>query len=145
MHGLRAPCRCGIGAALRAGFDGVYLHTPLAYEQLDLAAAQGRDRDALARDMTALIVRISRYAKARRPGFLIVPQAGAPAPSPAPSGNSCPNGQNVLRAAIRHARFAPALRREEPLQTDSLSPAKTAAGSMGRLMTACSSPSLSSK
>jgi cysteinyl-tRNA synthetase len=63
-----------VDQALRAGFDGVYLDTPLAYEQLDLAAAQGRDRDALARDMTALIVRISRYAKARHPGFLIVPQ-----------------------------------------------------------------------
>lgn len=63
-----------VDQALRAGFDGVYLDTPLAYEQLDLAAAPGRDRDALARDMTALIVRISRYAKGRRPGFLIVPQ-----------------------------------------------------------------------
>jgi cysteinyl-tRNA synthetase len=60
--------------ALRAGFDGVYLDTPLAYEQLDPAAAQGRHRDALARDMAALIARISRYAKAARPGFLIVPQ-----------------------------------------------------------------------
>ena len=63
-----------VDQALRAGFDGVYLDTPLAYEQLDLASAQGRDRDALARDMTALIVRISRYAKGRHPGFLIVPQ-----------------------------------------------------------------------
>ncbi|MEV6303587.1 endo alpha-1,4 polygalactosaminidase [Actinoplanes sp. NPDC051861] len=60
--------------ALRAGFDGVYLDTPLAYEQLDLSAAQGRDRDGLARAMTDLIVRISGYAKDRRPGFLIVPQ-----------------------------------------------------------------------
>lgn len=60
--------------ALRAGFDGVYLDTPLAYEQLDLAAAQGRDRAGLARAMAGLIVRISRFAKARHPGFLIVPQ-----------------------------------------------------------------------
>jgi cysteinyl-tRNA synthetase len=63
-----------VDQALRAGFDGVYLDTPLAYEQLDPAAAQGRDRDTLARDMTALIVRISRYAKAHHPGLLIVPQ-----------------------------------------------------------------------
>jgi len=63
-----------VDQALRAGFDGVYLDTPLAYEQIDLADAQGRDRDALAAAMTDLIVRISRYAKARRPGFLIVPQ-----------------------------------------------------------------------
>ncbi|WP_245665249.1 endo alpha-1,4 polygalactosaminidase [Actinoplanes subtropicus] len=63
-----------VDRALRAGFDGVYLDTPLAYEQIDLKATQGRDRAALARDMAALIVRISRYAKAARPGFLIVPQ-----------------------------------------------------------------------
>jgi cysteinyl-tRNA synthetase len=60
--------------ALKAGFDGVYLDTPLAYEEIDLDAVQGRDRTALAKAMTALIVRISRYAKAKRPGFLIVPQ-----------------------------------------------------------------------
>jgi cysteinyl-tRNA synthetase len=60
--------------ALRAGFDGVYLDTPLAYEQLDLAAAQGRDRAGLALAMAGLITRISRYAKARHPGFLVVPQ-----------------------------------------------------------------------
>jgi cysteinyl-tRNA synthetase len=63
-----------IDQALRAGFDGVYLDTPLAYEQIDLADAQGRDRAALATAMTGLIARISAYAKARRPGFLIVPQ-----------------------------------------------------------------------
>ena len=63
-----------VDRALRAGFDGAYLDTPLAYEQLDLAAAQGRDRDRLAREMAALIARISRYAKDGRPGFLIVPQ-----------------------------------------------------------------------
>jgi cysteinyl-tRNA synthetase len=60
--------------ALKAGFDGVYLDTPLAYEEIDLDAVQGRDRAALARGMAALIARISRYAKAKRPGFLIVPQ-----------------------------------------------------------------------
>jgi cysteinyl-tRNA synthetase len=60
--------------ALKAGFDGVYLDTPLAYEQIALADTPGRDREALAHDMSALIVRISRYAKQHRPGFLIVPQ-----------------------------------------------------------------------
>jgi cysteinyl-tRNA synthetase len=63
-----------VDQALRAGFDGVYLDTPLAYEQIDLSAAQGRNRDALGAAMTDLIARISAYAKARRPGFLIVPQ-----------------------------------------------------------------------
>lgn len=63
-----------VDRAVRAGFDGVYLDTPLAYEQIDLADAQGRDRNTLARDMADLIVRISRYAKGRHPGFLVVPQ-----------------------------------------------------------------------
>lgn len=63
-----------VDQALKAGFDGVYLDTPLAYEQIDQAYAQGRDRKALGAEMAALIVRISAYAKARKPGFLIVPQ-----------------------------------------------------------------------
>ena len=66
--------RSRVDQALRAGFDGVYLDTPLAYEQIELRHAQGRDREALGREMAALIARISAYAKARRPGFLIVPQ-----------------------------------------------------------------------
>jgi cysteinyl-tRNA synthetase len=63
-----------VDQALRAGFDGVYLDTPLAYEEVDLDLAGGRSRDTLARTMVALITRISRYAKAVRPGFWIVPQ-----------------------------------------------------------------------
>lgn len=63
-----------VDQALRAGFDGVYLDTPLAYEEIDLRFAQGRDRDALGRAMAGLIARISGYAKQRRPDFLIVPQ-----------------------------------------------------------------------
>jgi len=66
--------RARVDQALRAGFDGVYLDTPLAYEQIDLGYAQGRDRDSLGAAMAALIVRISAYAKNLRPGFLIVPQ-----------------------------------------------------------------------
>lgn len=66
--------RARVDQALGAGFDGVYLDTPLAYEELALSAAQGRDRDGLARAMADLVERISRYAKQRRPGFLIVPQ-----------------------------------------------------------------------
>jgi cysteinyl-tRNA synthetase len=63
-----------VDQALRAGFDGVYLDTPLAYERIDLSAAQGRGREALGQAMTNLIARISAYGKARHPGFLIVPQ-----------------------------------------------------------------------
>ncbi|RSM49928.1 glycoside hydrolase [Actinoplanes sp. ATCC 53533] len=66
--------RARVDQALRAGFDGVYLDTPLAYEQIDPGYAQGRDRAALGAAMAALIARISAYAKDRRPGFLIVPQ-----------------------------------------------------------------------
>jgi len=63
-----------VDQALRAGYDGVYLDTPVAYEEIGLSYAQGRDREALGREMAGLIARISGYAKARRPGFLIVPQ-----------------------------------------------------------------------
>jgi cysteinyl-tRNA synthetase len=60
--------------ALTAGFDGVYLDTPLAYEEIDLDLVAGRDRDGLAGAMAALVTRISRHAKQRRPGFWVVPQ-----------------------------------------------------------------------
>lgn len=63
-----------IDRALHAGFDGVYLDTPLAYEELDLSRAPEQTRDRLARAMVNLIVRISAYAKLRRPGFWVVPQ-----------------------------------------------------------------------
>jgi cysteinyl-tRNA synthetase len=69
-----AVVRPRVDRALEAGFDGVYLDTPLAYEQIDLGFSEGRGRDRLAKDMAGLIVRISRYAKSRHPGFLIVPQ-----------------------------------------------------------------------
>ena len=63
-----------IDQALTARFDGVYLDTPLAYEELDLSRAPGQTRHSLARAMVDLIVRISGYAKLRRPGFWVVPQ-----------------------------------------------------------------------
>lgn len=63
-----------VDQALDAGFDGVYLDTPLAYEELDLSRAPGQTRHSLARAMVSLIVRISGYAKLRRPGFWVVPQ-----------------------------------------------------------------------
>jgi cysteinyl-tRNA synthetase, unknown class len=63
-----------VDQALAARFDGVYLDTPLAYEELDLARAPGQTRHSLARAMVNLIVRISGYAKHKRPGFWVVPQ-----------------------------------------------------------------------
>ncbi|GIF68779.1 hypothetical protein Ais01nite_68140 [Asanoa ishikariensis] len=63
-----------IDQALRAGFDGMYLDTPLAYEEIDLDLVPGATRDSLAAGMAALIVRISAYAKERSPGFGVFPQ-----------------------------------------------------------------------
>lgn len=60
--------------ALSAGFDGVYLDTPLAYEELDSSLVGGTSRTELAQRMVALIRRISEYAKQREPAFLVVPQ-----------------------------------------------------------------------
>ncbi|MEH0843442.1 endo alpha-1,4 polygalactosaminidase [Micromonospora sp. CPCC 205711] len=63
-----------IDQAVRAGFDGIYLDTPLAYEELELSLTPGRTRADLARAMVDLIVRISRYARSQRPGLLVFPQ-----------------------------------------------------------------------
>ncbi|WP_344387997.1 endo alpha-1,4 polygalactosaminidase [Asanoa iriomotensis] len=63
-----------VDQALRAGFDGVYLDTPLAYEEIDLKLVPGETRESLARRMSDLIVRISGYAKERAPGFGVFPQ-----------------------------------------------------------------------
>ncbi|HEY3717000.1 MAG TPA: endo alpha-1,4 polygalactosaminidase [Jatrophihabitantaceae bacterium] len=60
--------------ALAAGFDGAYLDVPNAYEEIDLALVPGETREDLGAKMAKLIMRISAYAKARRPGFEIVPQ-----------------------------------------------------------------------
>lgn len=62
-----------IDLALEAGFDGVFLDTPLAYQELDLSLVPGETRVSLARKMVALIIRISMYAKAADPGFLVFP------------------------------------------------------------------------
>ena len=63
-----------IDQALAAGFDGVYLDTPLAYEGIDLSLVDGEDRETLGRKMVDLIVRIGEHGRARDPGFLVVPQ-----------------------------------------------------------------------
>ncbi|MGH3713326.1 MAG: endo alpha-1,4 polygalactosaminidase [Micromonosporaceae bacterium] len=60
--------------AIAAGFDGVYLDTPLAYEEIDLKLVSGETRETLGRKMVDLIVKISRYAKSAKPGFWIFPQ-----------------------------------------------------------------------
>ncbi|WP_229812686.1 endo alpha-1,4 polygalactosaminidase [Lentzea flava] len=60
--------------ALGAGFDGIYLDTPLAYEEIDLALVPAADRAELARRMVDLIVRISGYVKRANPAFAVYPQ-----------------------------------------------------------------------
>lgn len=60
--------------ALAAGFHGVYLDTPLAYEELDRRLVAGTSRRELAVRMVDLIRRISVYGKEHRAGFLVVPQ-----------------------------------------------------------------------
>jgi cysteinyl-tRNA synthetase, unknown class len=53
---------------LEAGFDGVYLDRVDAYEEWS------KERPTAESDMIALVAAVSIYAKARRPGFLVVPQ-----------------------------------------------------------------------
>lgn len=60
--------------ALAAGFDGVYLDTPLAYEEIDLALAPGLGREELGRRMVELIARISAHAKRADADFQVYPQ-----------------------------------------------------------------------
>ena len=55
---------------LEAGFDGVYL------DRVDAYGDWQKERAAADAEMVMFVRRISAYAKARRPGFLIVPQNG---------------------------------------------------------------------
>lgn len=60
--------------AVAAGFDGVYLDTTVAYEEIDLSTAPGETRAALASKMVALIGKISAYGRSDGRHLLIVPQ-----------------------------------------------------------------------
>ena len=55
---------------IEAGFDGVYL------DRVDAFEAWTGERAGAERDMVDFVKTISAYAKARRPGFLVVPQNG---------------------------------------------------------------------
>jgi cysteinyl-tRNA synthetase, unknown class len=59
-----------IDAILEAGFDGVYM------DRVDAFGPWEKDFPGAQAAMRALVADISAYAKARRPGFLIVPQNG---------------------------------------------------------------------
>ncbi|MCD0444411.1 endo alpha-1,4 polygalactosaminidase [Glycomyces sp. A-F 0318] len=51
--------------AMTAGFDGVYLDVPNAYEEIDLALAPGEDRESLARKMADQVRAVDVYVADR--------------------------------------------------------------------------------
>lgn len=57
-----------IDRIIEAGFDGVYL------DRVDAFYEWTKSRPTAEADMVALVAKLSQYARARRPGFLIVPQ-----------------------------------------------------------------------
>lgn len=70
----RLAVRPRLDRALSSNYDGVYLDTLLAYEEIPLRLSRGRTRGELAQAMSELVGRMAGYAEQRRPGFLIVPQ-----------------------------------------------------------------------
>ncbi|GLZ80708.1 hypothetical protein Afil01_55150 [Actinorhabdospora filicis] len=63
-----------VDQAIASGFTGAYLDVPNAYEEIDLSLVPGETRESLGRKMAELIVKISKYAKEKKPGFRILPQ-----------------------------------------------------------------------
>ncbi len=59
-----------LDSILQAGFDGVYL------DRVDAFGEWEKSHPRAEADMSAFVRRLSTYAKARKPGFLIVPQNG---------------------------------------------------------------------
>ncbi|MEU5875372.1 endo alpha-1,4 polygalactosaminidase [Glycomyces sp. NPDC047369] len=57
--------------AAAAGFDGVYLDVPNAYEEIDLALVPGETRETLARRMADLVIAADEYTA---DGLAILPQ-----------------------------------------------------------------------
>ncbi|NQT91888.1 MAG: endo alpha-1,4 polygalactosaminidase [Lentisphaerae bacterium] len=62
---------------IRDGFDGVYLDWVEAYEDSDVRAAAARDGVDAAEEMIRFIGEIRRYARSRKPGFLVIQQNAA--------------------------------------------------------------------
>lgn len=60
--------------AAAAGFDGVYLDTTVAYDEIKLSTVPGETRASLAQKMVALIARVSAYGRSGGRNLLIVPQ-----------------------------------------------------------------------
>ena len=59
-----------IDKIIDAGFDGVYL------DRVDVFGEWEKSHPSAEADMSAFVERLSKYAKSRKPGFLIVPQNG---------------------------------------------------------------------
>ncbi|GAB3993819.1 hypothetical protein GCM10029992_06490 [Glycomyces albus] len=59
---------------MSAGFDGVYLDVPNAYEEIDLELVPGEGRESLAAKMVELIAAVKGHAEAELPDFEILPQ-----------------------------------------------------------------------
>lgn len=64
------PQKAYVDRIIEAGFDGIYL------DRVDAFYDWVGERAGAEHDMVALVAEISRYARARRPGFLIVAQNG---------------------------------------------------------------------
>lgn len=60
-----------------AGFDGAYLDIIDAYEYFGPGGESGLNRASAAKDMVNFVRHIAQYARAKAPGFLIVPQNGS--------------------------------------------------------------------
>ncbi|EHR61575.1 endo alpha-1,4 polygalactosaminidase [Saccharomonospora cyanea] len=60
--------------AMETGFDGVYLDTLIAYEQIDLSGLPHHSRQSLRQAMADLVMRIAEHAHTQNPEFLVFPQ-----------------------------------------------------------------------
>lgn len=61
---------------ITAGFDGVFLDVIDAFEFWGPDGESGLERASAARDMVELVAALAAYARAKRPGFLVMPQNG---------------------------------------------------------------------
>jgi cysteinyl-tRNA synthetase, unknown class len=59
---------------LARGYDGVYLDTLLAYENIKLSRAPGETVESLGAKMVLLLAQLSSYLKTQNPNLLVVPQ-----------------------------------------------------------------------
>lgn len=63
---------------IESGFDGVYLDIIDAYEYWGPGGESGLNRSSAKQDMVDFVIKISHYARNKKPDFGIFPQNGAP-------------------------------------------------------------------